>query len=103
MSIWLFCFCFVAFVCFCFLHFDTFYVKCVFFFPLYFPPSVACGFGNSMVVVDRTNVGDRLDQVILLNLHVQLSFVRIECFSRSLQSGSGFKCVAFRGLGWHEV
>ncbi|RVX15122.1 Protein RCC2-like [Vitis vinifera] len=41
--------------------------------------TVACGFGNSMVVVDRTNVGDRLDQ-----------------------SGSGFKCVAFRGLGWHE-
>ncbi|CBI19816.3 hypothetical protein VitviT2T_027829 [Vitis vinifera] len=25
--------------------------------------TVACGFGNSMVVVDRTNVGDRLDQL----------------------------------------
>ncbi|KAG5543077.1 hypothetical protein RHGRI_015983 [Rhododendron griersonianum] len=26
--------------------------------------SVACGFAHSMVVIDRTNVGDRLDQVI---------------------------------------
>ena len=33
-----------------------------------------------MVVVDRTNVGDRLDQVILSNLHLQLSFIGIECF-----------------------
>lgn len=27
--------------------------------------SVACGMGHSMVVVDKTNVGDRLDQVII--------------------------------------
>lgn len=25
--------------------------------------SVACGFAHSMVVIDRTNIGDRLDQV----------------------------------------
>lgn len=30
-----------------------------------FSCSVACGMGHSMVVVDRTNVGDRLDQVII--------------------------------------
>lgn len=30
---------------------------------VYFFHSVACGFAHSMVVVDRTNVGDRLDQV----------------------------------------
>ncbi|KDO84779.1 hypothetical protein CISIN_1g0092481mg, partial [Citrus sinensis] len=27
--------------------------------------SVACGYGHSLVIVDRTNVGERLDQVIL--------------------------------------
>lgn len=30
---------------------------------IYFPSSVACGLGFSMVVVDRTNVANRLDQV----------------------------------------
>lgn len=33
--------------------------------------SVACGFAHSMVVIDKTNVEDRLDQVILL---LQLMF-----------------------------
>ncbi len=35
------------------------------FFFLLPPFSVACGMGHSMVIVDRTNAGDRLDQVII--------------------------------------
>lgn len=30
-----------------------------------FSNSVACGMGHSMVIVDRANVADRLDQVAL--------------------------------------
>lgn len=30
--------------------------------------SVACGLGLSLIVVDRANVGDRLDQVTILNI-----------------------------------
>ena len=37
-----------------------------------FSCSVACGMGHSMVVVDRTNVGDRLDQVIIQKQHHSL-------------------------------
>jgi hypothetical protein len=37
-----------------------------------FSCSVACGLGHSMVVVDRTNVGDRLDQVIIQKRHILL-------------------------------
>lgn len=32
---------------------------------LLFSNSVACGLGHSMVVVDRANIADRLDQVTL--------------------------------------
>lgn len=71
----------------------------LFLLPFYFPFRVACGFGYSMVVVDRTNVGDRLDQVILLNLHVCLLCNRMEWFSHSLRFQMGF----FSGVGWCEV
>jgi hypothetical protein len=36
---------------------------------MFFSCSVACGMGHSVVVVDRTNVGDRLDQVIIQKRH----------------------------------
>lgn len=37
----------------------------IIFFFFFFGCSVACGYGHSLVIVDRTNVGERLDQVIL--------------------------------------
>lgn len=36
--------------------------------------SVACGMGHSMVIVDRTNAADRLDQVALKS--TSLYFIR---------------------------
>lgn len=38
-----------------------------FFFNPLLSNSVACGSGLSMVIVDRTNAGDRLDQVSIQN------------------------------------
>lgn len=38
-----------------------------FFFNPFLSNSVACGSGLSMVIVDRTNAGDRLDQVSIQN------------------------------------
>lgn len=35
--------------------------------------------GHSMVIVDRTNVGDRLDQVILSYMHLVLLVLEAKC------------------------
>lgn len=43
------------FICICMTILISFFFGC----------SVACGYGHSLVIVDRTNVGERLDQVIL--------------------------------------
>lgn len=54
------------FICICMSILISFVILVwLFFFLFFFGCSVACGYGHSLVIVDRTNVGERLDQVIL--------------------------------------
>ena len=63
---WVFIYIFIIFI-----YLLCFYYNCTyrmwqwifFFFNPFLSNSVACGSGLSMVIVDRTNAGDRLDQV----------------------------------------
>lgn len=50
---------------------------------LLFSNSVACGLGHSMVVVDRANVAERLDQVALKSDQLSLELHKLSIIASS--------------------
>lgn len=66
---WVFIYLFIIFIYYVFITIVP--IGCdngfLFFFNPLLSNSVACGSGLSMVIVDRTNAGDRLDQVSIQN------------------------------------